>query len=152
MIYLHVAILVPTPLFISLMGPTHSINTHFIFAWWRHVMVRFPRHRPLWGKFTNHRWIPATKGQWCGVLMVFVLITNNWWTNSRVIRDLRRNGALVMFHCIKYWFIRWGLNIPAQTTNHQVYCIVLWLHCIVIVLYCIVLHCFVLYCIVYGLS
>ena len=25
--------------------------------------IKTPRHRPLWGEFTNHRWILGIKGQ-----------------------------------------------------------------------------------------
>ena len=25
--------------------------------------IKAPRHWPLWGEFTGHRWIPRTKGQ-----------------------------------------------------------------------------------------
>ena len=25
--------------------------------------IEAPRHWPLWGEFTGHRWIPRTKGQ-----------------------------------------------------------------------------------------
>ena len=25
--------------------------------------IKAPRHRPLWGEFTDYRWIPRTKGQ-----------------------------------------------------------------------------------------
>ena len=28
--------------------------------------IKAPRHWPLWGEFTGHRWIPHTKGQWRG--------------------------------------------------------------------------------------
>ena len=26
-------------------------------------IIKAPRHWPLWGEFTGHRWIPLTKGQ-----------------------------------------------------------------------------------------
>ena len=50
---------------------------------WKH----FPRHWPLWGEFTGNRWIPRTKGQWRGTLMLFYLRQNKrlskqswgWW-------------------------------------------------------------------------
>ena len=28
--------------------------------------IKVPRHRPLCGEFTGDRWVPRTKGQWCG--------------------------------------------------------------------------------------
>ena len=38
--------------------------------------IKAPRHWPLWGEFTGHRWIPHTKGQWRG--KCFHLMTSSW--------------------------------------------------------------------------
>ena len=54
---------------------------------------------PLWGEFTNHRWIPPTKAG-----LMFSLIcatTTNGWVNNRDAGDLRRHrshyGVTVMW-------------------------------------------------------
>ena len=46
---------------------------------------------PVWGKSTSHRWIPGTKGQWCGALMLLMLAWISCWTNTRGLGDLRRH-------------------------------------------------------------
>ena len=33
--------------------------------------IKAPRHWPLWGEFTGHRWILRTKGQWHGKMFPF---------------------------------------------------------------------------------
>ena len=57
---------------------------------WKH----FPRYWPfVWG-IHRSRWIPRTKGQWCGDFM-FSLISAwiNGWVNNCEAGDLRRNRA-----------------------------------------------------------
>ena len=39
--------------------------------------IKIPRHWPLWGEFTVHRWIPRTNGQWRG--KCFHLMTSSCW-------------------------------------------------------------------------
>ena len=73
---------------------------------------------PLCGEFTGHRWIPRTKGQWRGALMVSLICALNkrlskqswgWWfkTQSRsLIRHrndyFRRWFAFVMFLWLQF--------------------------------------------------
>ena len=38
--------------------------------------IKAPRQLPLWGGSTGCRWIPFTKGQWCGTC--FHLMTSSW--------------------------------------------------------------------------
>ena len=41
------------------------------FTWWRHEMEAFSALLAFCaGNFIGHRWIPLTKGQWCGLLVV----------------------------------------------------------------------------------
>ena len=58
---------------------------------WKH----FPRHWPLCGEFTGHRWIPRTKASdaelWC-----FLWSAPEWtvgWVSNREAGDLRRHRA-----------------------------------------------------------
>ena len=46
----------------------------------RHRSKKTPRHWPLWGEFTDDRWIPHTKGQWRGNDSI-------WWHLHDVSRD-----------------------------------------------------------------
>ena len=41
---------------------------------------------PLWGEFTGDRWIPCTKGRWCGKLVHSM--TSSWY-HQRVFRIVR---------------------------------------------------------------
>ena len=51
---------------------------------------------PLWGESTAYRWIPLSKEQRCGTLMLSIL--SPWaicWTNNRHGDDLRSHDAYV---------------------------------------------------------
>ena len=56
---------------------------------------------PLWGESIDYRWIPLTmdsphKGPVTQALMFsLVLALTNYWTNIRIICDLRHHGAHV---------------------------------------------------------
>ena len=57
--------------------PSEVYHLHYdIMVWkyfqhyWPFVKEIFCDGNPSWG---NHRWIPLTKGQWCGTLMIFPL-------------------------------------------------------------------------------
>ena len=66
---------------------------------------------PMCGKFTGHRWISFTKGQWRGAL-IFSLICawTNRWANNRDAGDLSRHRAhyyvivMVMVCFVSLWF------------------------------------------------
>ena len=49
----------------------------------------------LCGEFTRPRWIPRTKGQWCGALMFSLICVwiNDWVKKNREAGDLRRYRA-----------------------------------------------------------
>ena len=55
----------------------------------------FPYHRPFVMGIQCNRWIPLTKGQWFWALVFFMLATTNCWTNSWVLRDLRRSYDVI---------------------------------------------------------
>ena len=49
---------------------------------------------PLCGEFTSHRWVPLTKGQWCGDLVCSLICTwINGWVNNGEAGYLRRDWA-----------------------------------------------------------
>ena len=48
----------------------------------------------LCGEFTGHRWIPHTKGQWGGALIISLICAwMNGWVNNREASDLRSHRA-----------------------------------------------------------
>ena len=48
--------------------------------------IKAPRHWPLWGEFTDNRWIPRTNGQLRGIY--FHLMTSSWTTRINHIHTL----------------------------------------------------------------
>ena len=73
----------------------HILSNEQRVAGWRHWIgsaFRITGH--LWWESTDDRWIPLTKGQWCGAL-VFSLMSawSNCWTNKRVSSELRFLGS-----------------------------------------------------------
>ena len=76
--------------------------------------IKAPRHWPLWGKFTDDRWIPRTNGQWRG--KCFPLMTSScgcsksisylYLCNDRPLYKtvlLRKNNALLTL-CVPIFF------------------------------------------------
>ena len=92
--------------------------THDDVIKWKH----FPRHWPLCGEFTGHRWIPLTKASdaelWCFLWSAPLI---NGWVNNRETGDLRRHGAhydVIVMHqnnTLK-------LSRDICSGNHRCYC------------------------------
>ena len=56
-----------------------SENKHEKFhPWWQHSMGVFRVTGPMWGESSDHRWIPLTKSQWCGLWCLCGVILNIW--------------------------------------------------------------------------
>ena len=56
--------------------------------------LKAPRHWPLWGEFTGHRWIPYTKGQWRGKCFHF-MTSSRYHQYSFFFSRLRFTGEWV---------------------------------------------------------
>ena len=54
-------------------------------SWYGHA---FRIIGPLWWESTGDRWIPITKGHWCGSFIFHISLTN-CWINTRLTGDLR---------------------------------------------------------------
>ena len=68
--------------------------------------IKAPRHWPLCGEFTGHRWIPRTKGQSRG--KCFHLMTSSWfWEDNRVCPTLS-DRIITFCHC--RW-MKWAFSI-----------------------------------------
>ena len=52
----------------TLISGYHPLSRGSTWVWFnyrcKHVMLALPCHWPLWGEFTDDRWIPYTKSQW----------------------------------------------------------------------------------------
>ena len=60
----------------------------------RHDMEALSALLVFVGESTGDRWIPPTKGQWCGALGFYLLLSRTCCsTNSKVIGDLRHINA-----------------------------------------------------------
>ena len=81
---------------------------------------------PLWRESTNHWWIPLTKGQSCGALMMssFSCCTS-CWTKSQITDDLRCH---YFYHLLIYWLIYFlfiFIGVHSQIfINPWLYCLI----------------------------
>ena len=97
--------------------------------------IKAPRHWPLCGEFTGHRWIPRTNGQLCG--KCFHLMTSSWslwlvrllgviilpaiiWRNDNAI--IRSNDNSINTRCVRkmhgvLYTIRACCGIPTIVLN-----------------------------------
>ena len=95
---------------------------HYDVIKWKH----FPRHCPLCGEFTGHRWIPLTKGSDAELsCFLWSVPWINGWVNNGEAGDLRRYRAHYDITVIDITFL--GTTPVNNRINHYNYKTVAWL-------------------------
>ena len=93
---------------------------------WKH----FPRNWPFVRGIHRSRWIPHTKGQWRGALMIsLICVWINGWVNNREAGDSRRHrghyDVNVMYHA-HWWHIGHKNTSSSKTTAFISYLVTHW--------------------------
>ena len=65
--------------------------------------IKVPRHWALWGEFTGDRWIPLTKGQWCG--KCFPLMASSWHLRRWKLYSERNKMKYIFTHRLQGYCI-----------------------------------------------
>ena len=83
--------------------------------------INAPRHWPLWGEFTGHRWIPCTKGQKTRKMFPF---------NDVIVHPLCATGLGWPFTLQEYTCVKWTLyyshwsNTSVHTCHISLYFVI----------------------------
>ena len=94
---------------------------------WAHHMENFPRYWPLCGEFTDHRWIPLTKGSEAE-LWYFLWSAPKWMAGQTIAR-LVIWDAIALIVTSLYWYngitmylghfcaVSWSTTIKTANSN-----------------------------------
>ena len=86
--------------------------------------IKAPRHWPLWGEFTGHRWIRLSKGQWTRKMFPFddvIMVSIQLRPSSQGPgqNDLNHDDVIKWKHFPRYWpFVR-GIHRSTVNSPHK---------------------------------